>query len=63
MAGLCIFKLYAVIIKSLAGDNGHAVIVIQINVHLINLSYSLNGERALAGGDCKTEFSFQIFID
>ena len=62
MAGLRILKLYPVIIKRLAGDDRHAVIVFQIDVFFIHLRYALHGQSALAGGDRKPESSLQVFV-
>ena len=52
VAGLCKFKLHAVVIKCLTGDDSHAVVVFHINIFFINLRHMFYSESSLACGDC-----------
>ena len=60
---LCKFKLYAVIIKSLAADHRHAVVIFHINIFFINLGHMFDSERPLARRNRNSERSFNVFID
>ena len=62
VAGLRVFKLNPIVIKGLACDYRHTVIILQVNIFFIHLRYALHGQSALAGGDRKPESSLQVFV-
>lgn len=63
VAGLGVFKLNAVGVEGLAGDDSHAVVVVHIQIGFVHLCDPLHGHGPFAGGDSEAKRLLQIFID
>ena len=63
VAGLGVFKLNAVGVEGLAGDDSHAVVVVHIQIGFVHLCDPLHGHGPFAGGDSEAKRLLQILID
>ena len=63
MPGLCILKLYPIVIESLAGDDSHTVVVLQLNVLFIDLSDPFYGQSSFTGRNSNPQLSLQVVVN
>ena len=63
VAGLSVFKLNAVSIEGLAGDDGHTVVIVHIQLGFVDLCDMFHSHSPLAGGNGKAKVLLQILID